>query len=352
MSLSSTAPAQLLSALRGSYADFLLSIPMVIVGILITGSIFYLAIVRPQLPHRSLSGWIEYLFPREHYTTSSAKVDLWVWLINGLLVIPIYEVCVIAGGLLVGVSAYDVLAMMFGPGHGAVHAVWAAVLLQFFGFYFGIGLGQYLGHLAFHKVPVLWALHRAHHSAESPNLFAFLRSHPIEIFLNGATRVLGAAAGVGIALYFTGNKLLPGTTTAIVWYNIVYVLIGFRSLDHTHIPIRYGKLLDVLVGSPIMHEVHHSAELRHRDVNLAGAGYIYDWLFGTLYVPRKAETWRWGLNETELGARNPHMTVRSFFLEPLAAMSAQLGVIGRRFSATPSQSEKTAAEASEGDAIR
>jgi sterol desaturase/sphingolipid hydroxylase (fatty acid hydroxylase superfamily) len=171
-----------------------------------------------------------------------------------------------------------------------------------------------------HKVPVLWALHRAHHSAESANLFTFLRSHPLEHFVNGATRVMGTAAGIGLALYITGAKLLPETTAAIFWYNIIYVLIGFRSVDHLHIPVSYGRFFDVVLGSPIMHQVHHSAEPQHRDVNMAGAGYLFDWMFGTLYVPKKGETWRWGLNDAELGENNPHNNLRGFFVEPMITM--------------------------------
>ncbi len=40
-------------------------------------------------------------------------------------------------------------------------------------------------------------------------------------------------------------------------------------------------------------------------------------MFGTLYLPEKGEQYRWGLNESEIGANNPHMTMRAFYLEPL-----------------------------------
>jgi hypothetical protein len=44
---------------------------------------------------------------------------------------------------------------------------------------------------------------------------------------------------------------------------------------------------------------------------------IWDWMFGTLYLPVKGETYRWGLNEEEIGANNPHMSVRALYLEPM-----------------------------------
>jgi len=318
---------QVFSAIREAYWGLVFSVPLVLAGILLTGSLFYVCFVRPTLQDRSLRGWIAYLFPREMYTSRSAIVDLKVWILNGLLFIPLFEACVIIFGLAAGIGFVDLFEGWFGPGPIFTEKVWAVVVVQFLGFWFGQGIGQYSGHLALHRVPVLWAVHRAHHSAESANLFAFLRSHPLEHFINGSTRVAGTAAGTGLALYLTGGKLLPETAATIFWYNIAYVLIGFRSVDHLHIPVSYGKFLDVLVGSPIMHQVHHSAEDHHRDVNMAGAGYLYDWMFGTLYVPAKGETWRWGLNDDELGDANPHNTLRGFFLEPLATMRKEIVAI-------------------------
>jgi sterol desaturase/sphingolipid hydroxylase (fatty acid hydroxylase superfamily) len=315
---------QLWWAARDAYIALAWSVPLVIAGILLTGTLFYYLVVRPHTPQRGLKAWLGYLFPRENYTSNSAIVDAKIWLLNGLLFIPVFEACVVLAGVLAGVSFVDLYSGAFGPPGSSVPQVWLAVLIQFLGVWLGQGIGQYSGHLAMHKVPFLWALHRAHHSAETANLFTFLRSHPLEHFANGTTRVIGTAAGLGLAVYLTGGRLLPETIAAIFWYNIAYVLIGFRSVDHLHIPVSYGGILDVLIGSPIMHQVHHSAEDRHRDVNMAGAGYLFDWMFGTLYVPAKGEVWRWGLNGAELGAANPHQSVKAFMAEPIRNMGREL----------------------------
>lgn len=315
---------QAMGAIADSYSALLLSVPLVIAGILLTGTAYYLLAVRPVVQQQGWRAWLGYLFPKENYTSLSARIDIKVWLLNGLVFIPLFEASVIIVGLAAGFGVEEVLRGWFGPVAARTPSVWLAVAIQFLGFWLGQGIGQYSGHLAMHKVPVLWALHRAHHSAESANLFTFLRSHPLEHFANGTTRVIGTALGLGLAVYATGGLLAPETVATIFWYNVIYVLIGFRSVDHLHIPVSYGRVLDVLIGSPIMHQVHHSAELRHRDVNMAGAGYLFDWLFGTLYIPAKGEQWRWGLNEEELGSSNPHLSVRAFLLEPLASMRAQM----------------------------
>mgnify|MGYP001363757936 CR=1 FL=1 len=313
-----------LEAAGSAYHGLMMSVSLVLAGILLTGSAYYLVFIRPHMRDRSARAWLQYLFPKEFYTSRSAKIDIGVWLLNGLLFIPIFEACVVIAGLMAGVTFSGLFSAWFGPLAPPTDNLALTVLIQFLGFWFGQGIGQYSGHLALHKVPLLWALHRAHHSAESANLFAFLRSHPLEHFTNGTTRVIGTAAGTGAAVYITGGTFLPETATAILAYNILYVLIGFRSVDHLHIPVSYGRFLDVLIGSPIMHQVHHSAEDKHRDVNMAGAGYLFDWLFGTLYIPEKGETWRWGLNDQELGENNPHNSLRAFFIEPLQSMRTEI----------------------------
>jgi sterol desaturase/sphingolipid hydroxylase (fatty acid hydroxylase superfamily) len=315
--------AMVMEAVKASYSDLALSIPLVLAGILITGTLYYVILVRPQLEKPKLTAWLAYLFPREHYTGRSARIDIWIWLLNGLIFIPLFEISVALFGLAMGVSVYDILLGLGGERLQIADSLLILAAVQFLGFWFGQGFGQYVGHLAMHKIPLFWALHRAHHSAESSNLFTFLRSHPVEHFINGATRVAGAAFGIGLALYVTGGQLLPNAIQAIFWFNILYVLIGFRSVDHLHIPVRYGPPLDVLLGSPIMHQLHHSAELQHRDKNMGGAGYLFDWMFGTLYIPKSGETWRWGLNDEELAERNPHNTVRAFFIEPITTMGLE-----------------------------
>ena len=323
MDADASAADQAMHAVTEAYFALLVSVPLVLAGIALTGSAFYFAFVRRHVADRGVAGWLRYLFPRDNYTTTSAKIDIQVWLLNGLVFIPIFEACVIIAGLIAGVTFVGLLVQGFGPALRVSDSLPLLVAIQFLGFWLGQGIGQYSGHLAMHKIPVFWALHRAHHSAETANLFTFLRSHPLEHFVNGATRVVGTAAGTGLALYVTGAELLPATGATIFWYNVVYVLIGFRSVDHLHIPVSYGRFLDVVIGSPVMHQVHHSAEAQHRDVNMAGAGYLFDWMFGTLYVPKRGETWRWGLNDDELGADNPHQRLRDFFWEPLAQMRVE-----------------------------
>ena len=60
-------------------------------------------------------------------------------------------------------------------------------------------------------------------------------------------------------------------------------------LQHSHVPVHYPKWLSLLVLSPQLHQIHHSSLPRHLDKNFAEHWAFWDWMFGTLYLPRQRE---------------------------------------------------------------
>ena len=68
--------------------------------------------------------------------------------------------------------------------NGAVTFVLALALADF---------GTFFSHFLMHKVPVLWAFHRVHHSAEVLTGFTVFRNHPMDFLVNAVvSAVLGA----------------------------------------------------------------------------------------------------------------------------------------------------------------
>lgn len=194
-------------------------------------------------------------------------------------------------GLLIGIDFADILARGCGPTQPLLHATWAIVAIQFLGSHLGFGFGEYWTHFALHRVPVLWVFHRPHHSAERLNFFTVGRAHPMEYVVLGAGRVIGMAVGTGLVLYLTGTTLIRQTLATQAF--VQTVLGAIAVFQHMHIPISFGPLLNVLIGGPVLHQIHHSAEIRHRDKNFGGQP-IFDWVFGTLYLPRRAEIYQIG----------------------------------------------------------
>ena len=71
---------------------------------------------------------------------------------------------------------------------------------------------------------------------------------------------------------------------AIILVLFVHIYVH---LQHTHLWIAFTGLAGRIFLSPAHHQIHHSNNPIHFDKNLGSCLAIWDWLFGTLYVPRK-----------------------------------------------------------------
>src|SRR5258706_7007018 len=127
----------------------------------------------------------------------------------------------------------------------------------------------YWFHRLQHRSNLLWRTHEAHHSVDDVDWLSGTRSHALEIMINQTIEflpivVLGAAPEVA---------LMKATLDA-VWG--MYI--------HSNLDVRAGMLQRVLNG-PQMHRWHHATELPLPGRNFATKLAIWDWLFGTAYLP-------------------------------------------------------------------
>ena len=99
----------------------------------------------------------------------------------------------------------------------------------------------------------------------------------------------------------------------LVAVNLLFGLFGFvgASLRHSHIWFSFGRL-NLLLVSPAMHQVHHSKAEEHWDRNYGEVFSIWDWMFGSLYLPQQREDLNFGLS----GEHDPHPTVYRAMTEP------------------------------------
>ncbi|MFN3795391.1 MAG: sterol desaturase family protein [Chitinophagaceae bacterium] len=147
-------------------------------------------------------------------------------------------------------------------------------------------LTTYWVHRASHKVPLLWRLHRVHHSDTTMDSSTTLRFHPLELVL----------------IYQTGNILTAGlfgtdVNSMVLYYFIIYI---FLFLEHAN--LRYPKWLNNTLGlvfvMPDHHRVHHQQEQFYTDSNFADIFIIWDRLFGTFKM-MPVEQMKYGLVEFE-----------------------------------------------------
>ena len=202
----------------------------------------------------------EWFAPRRHLTVGRRPR----WPGNlGILAIDI-----IAVRLPVPTAAVGVALIAAAHGWGLLHLLalpgWAAIPVGVV----ALDLVIYTQHVVFHHVPVLWRLHRMHHTDLDLDVTTGVRFHPLEILLSLAIK-MAAVLTLGVpALAVLIFEVLLNATSMFNHSNVV-------------LPPRLESIARWIVVTPQMHQVHHSIERAETDSNFGFNLPWWDRLFGT-----------------------------------------------------------------------
>ena len=131
-----------------------------------------------------------------------------------------------------------------------------------------LDLAIYGQHVASHKVPILWLVHRMHHADRDIDVTTGARFHPVEIVLS--------------MLYkFVVIILLGAPALAVFIFEVL--LNGSAMFNHANwrMPLWLDKFVRRVFVTPDMHRVHHSIHERETDSNYGFNLSIWDRMFGT-----------------------------------------------------------------------
>ncbi|MEA3040911.1 MAG: hypothetical protein QOC65_400 [Sphingomonadales bacterium] len=131
-------------------------------------------------------------------------------------------------------------------------------------------LTSYGLHVLAHRVPLLWRMHRVHHSDTAVDLSTGVRHHPLEL--------LFAATCHGAAAFLLGLSV-----PALVAYEATAVALTLWSHANLRLPAGLERLAAFVLVTPAAHHVHHSARRAETDSNYGEVLMLWDWLFGTLH---------------------------------------------------------------------
>ena len=194
----------------------------------------------------------------------------------------------------------------------AFHATSAGTVAMLFTAFFFVfdDFSRFFVHRLMHRVPFLWAFHQVHHSAETMTPFTIFRTHPIEgvIFILRTSIVQGVVISVFIFLF--GSKVDLVTVFGASVGVVIFHSLG-SNLRHSHIKIRYPKIIERIFISPGQHQIHHSTEKKHFDKNFGVAFAIWDLMFGSLAFSENASH-KFGLR-TKFGSKQG---VTHLYIEP------------------------------------
>jgi sterol desaturase/sphingolipid hydroxylase (fatty acid hydroxylase superfamily) len=196
----------------------------------------------------------------------------------------------------VGTTAgYLLMAPIFGTPASDVRldTPGATALAAFAAFVFG-DFALYWSHRVFHRVPLLWRAHRLHHAPEFLTPVTAFRFWPQEQIVHIAGAVFMTGLGLGMVATMLGATVGPLALLGVNVFTLAWNL-GFSHLRHSHVALPFPRWLSHVLVSPHMHQAHHSVEDRHHDRNYATVFALWDWMFGTLYLPEAKERFRFGL---------------------------------------------------------
>lgn len=159
-------------------------------------------------------------------------------------------------------------------------------------------LSKYLVHRWMHRFPILWAIHKVHHSAETLTPVTVYRIHPLEGVLYGLRSAFAQGIALSVFFFLFGNAVDLYTVVGVNVLVFVFHVTG-SNLRHSHINISYWPWLEYILISPAQHQLHHSVAEEHFDKNFGAALAIWDWLFGSLHLSEDDQQLEFGLGDEE-----------------------------------------------------
>lgn len=149
--------------------------------------------------------------------------------------------------------------------------------LQLLVFFVVLDFVQWLTHILLHRFQFLWNFHKVHHSVKEMGFAAHFRYHWMENVLYKPLKTFGV--------------MILGGFEPEQAYIVHFFAITIGHLNHANIKITWGAL-KYIFNNPVMHLYHHAYQIPKgkKGINFAISLSIWDYLFGTNYVPEDSGT--------------------------------------------------------------
>jgi sterol desaturase/sphingolipid hydroxylase (fatty acid hydroxylase superfamily) len=264
-----------------------------------------------------------YFVPAEVYGHSSHLVDIKLMVLAGAMkVLGILSMTAVT--TLAAATTYGALQSLTGWERADVDWTTGRFVVLTLVFALIHDFCTYWVHRIHHQNQVLWPLHKLHHSAEVLTPVTLYRKHPLYDLISDVVSTLVVGSVIGLVVFLFVGQI---DVWKIAGINAIYFLFNMLggNLRHSHVWVSFGPVMSRIFISPAMHQIHHSREQRHYDSNYGEVFAIWDWLFGTIYIPKEKEVIEFGLSD-EHGNRieQPHATLRDALLVPIREMAAEI----------------------------
>lgn len=165
--------------------------------------------------------------------------------------------------LAIGVAEFAA-AKQLGVFHQLSAPVWLAVPLTLI----VLDCAIYWQHRLMHSVPLLWRLHRVHHSDVALDASSALRFHPLEILLSMLFKMALVAA-------------LGAPPIAVLVFEVLLNASALFNHGNVRLPLRADRVIRRLFVTPDMHRIHHSVNAHETNRNFGFNLALWDYCFGS-----------------------------------------------------------------------
>jgi len=202
------------------------------------------------------------LFPSRIIFHSSAKIDLWIIIINK----GVFFFVPLLGTVLVFYFSQSLSSLTETRGQSSSGGFLWMIAFTVYSTLVWDFLASF-SHYLKHKVPFLWEFHKVHHSAQVLTPLTALRRHPFEAFFSAVLVGVGLAISTMAWILVTGMPGLSLQIGGVMMTIYLWRVLGYN-IRHSHLWISYGGFWNKIFISPAHHHIHHSNSVKRGRLNL------------------------------------------------------------------------------------
>lgn len=146
-----------------------------------------------------------------------------------------------------------------------------------------LDLTVYWQHRIFHRISMLWKIHRVHHADQDIDISTGVRFHPIEIIIS---------LWVKVAVVM----LLGISPLAFITFEVILSSSAIFTHCNVQLNTKYDRWLKYFIVTPNMHRIHHSKNTNHSNCNFGFFLSVWDRLFGS-YIELPNQDYQVGTEE-------------------------------------------------------
>ena len=315
-----------LDQIAAIFSDFINPKKRIFVGYLLLSvliALVFLVVIRKS----STKGAFGAIFDRKILFSRSSIADYKIFMINQVITMLVSPLLLTQ--IAIATAVFFFLHRFEFVASGQFEQTNSAVVVGLFSVTLFVvdDLTKYLLHRWMHRFPILWSIHKVHHSATTMTPITVYRVHPLEAVLYASRGTLAQGPVVALFLFLFGSTVSLATVVGVNVLVFAFHVTG-SNLRHSHVQIGYWRWLERLLISPAQHQIHHSVAEQHHDRNFGAALAIWDWMFGTLHLSEKQEL-EFGLG----GKSGAEGDLKVLYLQPFLDIAR----IGRRIVMRPFQ---------------